>query len=134
MILFRTQDAENWLESNCIPVTQTAIDLLIDGELDVDQPGFAQSFSQQLEDFYKIQKKYPAVFTKLRLTKTGSRMNPSKDKEILQMSKMEMFDAVLNYEGIVGYAQQIMSWLEDIDALQAMIGALNQSAKTNHFD
>lgn len=50
------------------------------------------------------------------------RYDDSKDKEINQLSPDEVFDHVCNWNGLIGYATTIKSWIEDIYKMKLMEG------------
>jgi len=56
----------------------------------------------------------PHIMDKVRQWKGLSGWDTSKDAEIDEMSRNEVFDACLEWEGIIGYGSTIRGWIEDI--------------------
>lgn len=62
-----------------------------------------------------MENKYPMyIMKKVRLNLGLEEDDSSKDCEINSMSKFEVFDRVLEWEGLINYSQRIMSIVEDV--------------------
>lgn len=65
---------------------------------------------------------YPEhIVKKLRELDGLDEDNNSKDTEFQEMSPQEVFDAVLRYEGIIGYGFTILSLIEDIFKVRLIV-------------
>ena len=59
--------------------------------------------------------KYPEYIMKaVRGTLGLDEEDISSDEMINSMSKLQIFDRVLQWDGIIGYEYRIISWIEDI--------------------
>lgn len=62
-----------------------------------------------------LENKYPEeIMEYVRQSLGLEESDESKDSEINEMSANEVFDYVCNWNGLIGYADLIKSWIEDI--------------------
>lgn len=66
-----------------------------------------------------VKKKYPEyIMSYVRQNMGLDSDDTSKDDFINSMNKKDVFDRVLNWNGIIGYAGQINSWIEEIYGIE----------------
>lgn len=60
-------------------------------------------------------KKYPDdIMESVRQALGLEESDESKDHEIAEMSRSEVFDHVLAWNGIIGYAEEVKQWINDV--------------------
>lgn len=82
-----------------------------------------------------MENKYPEyIMKKVRQMMNLDENDTSKDKEINSLFKQEVFERVLNWEGIIGYSHSLNSWIQDIFGIDLRIEEIEHQSPSHVKD
>lgn len=118
MILDTSSKAIAWMVKNGVSCSGYTVDRIVAAKLDTDSDDALAEALEIEEQVFSAIENAPTILRELRIAKGLEFDDSSHDEELKSYSREEALQTLLEWEGIIGYTNKILKWLEDIDAFQ----------------